>query len=476
MMRKAQKRMSSSRLRMLSKNAVILGIGNFSSKILVFFLVPLYTNVLSTLEYGNYDLAITTIQLAAPIITVNISDGVMRFLFEKDKSKSDVATIGFRYLSISCVIFAAFLSLCRYIGWPQFLLENTIWILLYYIGFIFQAYACQLAKGLEKVGDICIAGLIGTVTTIALNIVMLLVLKMGIVGFFVANTLGNIFQVIYYAIRLKIWEYIRVRGHVSGELHKEMVTYSAPLILSSLAWSINNSLDKYMVTSFYGADKSGLLAIAYKIPTILNVCSMFFIQAWQISAIAEYESGDSKKFFSKIYIAFNSIVVVGCSGLIFLTRPISKILYAKEFYEAWQYVPFLLISTCFSVSATFIGPLLSANKDSGSMAKSAIMGAITNVVMNYILIKYVGVLGATVATAISSFVIFSMRKHAAKSLLEFKALRNGYISWCILIVQALLEIKYQNYIVGFVEVIAICILNLKNLLELTRHYLNNENK
>ena len=65
------------------------------------------------------------------------------------------------------MIFAAFLSLCRYIGWPQFLLENTIWILLYYIGFIFQAYACQLAKGLEKVGDICIAGLIGTVTTIA---------------------------------------------------------------------------------------------------------------------------------------------------------------------------------------------------------------------------------------------------------------------------------------------------------------------
>ena len=99
-----------------------------------------------------------------------------------------------------------------------------------------------------------------------------------------------------------------------------------------------------------------------------------------------------------------------------------------------------------------------------------LMGAITNVVMNYILIKYVGVLGATVATAISSFVIFSMRKHAAKSLLEFKALRNGYISWCILIVQALLEIKYQNYIVGFVGVIAICILNLKNLLELTRHY------
>ena len=93
MMRKAQNRMSSSRLRMLSKNAVILGIGNFSSKILVFFLVPLYTNVLSTLEYGNYDLAITTIQLAAPIITVNISDGVMRFLFEKDKSRHSLNSV-----------------------------------------------------------------------------------------------------------------------------------------------------------------------------------------------------------------------------------------------------------------------------------------------------------------------------------------------------------------------------------------------
>ena len=67
----------------LIKNTGILTISNFSSKILVFLLVPLYTSVLSTAEYGTYDLAISTVTLLYPILTVNIVDAVMRFAMDK---------------------------------------------------------------------------------------------------------------------------------------------------------------------------------------------------------------------------------------------------------------------------------------------------------------------------------------------------------------------------------------------------------
>ena len=72
----------------LIKNTGILTISNFSSKILVFLLVPLYTSVLSTAEYGTYDLAISTVTLLYPILTVNIVDAVMRFAMDKKYSRN----------------------------------------------------------------------------------------------------------------------------------------------------------------------------------------------------------------------------------------------------------------------------------------------------------------------------------------------------------------------------------------------------
>ena len=56
------------------KNMGLLTIGNFASKLLSFLLVPLYTNVLTTKEYGTFDIVVTTISLLLPILSVNIID------------------------------------------------------------------------------------------------------------------------------------------------------------------------------------------------------------------------------------------------------------------------------------------------------------------------------------------------------------------------------------------------------------------
>lgn len=90
-----------SKYKYLLKNSSILAISNFSSKLLVFFLVPLYTGVLSTAEYGIYDLIVSTVSLLLPILTLNIIDGVMRFSLDNTESKSDVASVGFQFSLLS---------------------------------------------------------------------------------------------------------------------------------------------------------------------------------------------------------------------------------------------------------------------------------------------------------------------------------------------------------------------------------------
>ena len=66
----------------LLQNTIIIAIGNLSTQIISFFLLPLYTSVLSTKDYGIYDLLITISTFILPIITLLMEDALFRFLID----------------------------------------------------------------------------------------------------------------------------------------------------------------------------------------------------------------------------------------------------------------------------------------------------------------------------------------------------------------------------------------------------------
>ena len=78
----------------LGINVVLMSISSFGSKLLTFFLVPLYTSYLTTAEYGVSDLITTTTSLLAPIFTATIGEAVLRYALEKDIDKYQVFRIG----------------------------------------------------------------------------------------------------------------------------------------------------------------------------------------------------------------------------------------------------------------------------------------------------------------------------------------------------------------------------------------------
>ena len=73
-------------------------------------MVPLYTSVLTTEEYGTYDLAVSTVSLLIPILSVNIVDGVMRYSMDSRYDRADIFSIGLRRISVAAFIFAAILA------------------------------------------------------------------------------------------------------------------------------------------------------------------------------------------------------------------------------------------------------------------------------------------------------------------------------------------------------------------------------
>ena len=434
----------------LIKNTGILTLSQFSSKILVFFLVPLYTSVLSTAEYGLYDVVATTISLLYPILSANIATAVLRYLMDKTYDRSKIAFVGLKFTCIGAFVGSGIFILARFVGAFQ-VLEGFEWIIcLLYTFTLLDQYLIQYSKGIEKLKEMGIAGVLGTFSTIAFNIVFLLVINIGLKGFFLASLLGQVMPVIYLSFSVNPFKTLPSRLYSEDDilqLQKEMLRYSLPLIVSTIAWWVNSAADRYAVTWLIGASANGLLSVAYKIPTILNTIQSIFTQSWQISAIKEYSNEDSNSFFSTIFTITNAVLCISASGIIILTKPLAHFLFSNDFYYAWQYVPLLLIASVINGGSGIIGPILSAKKDSKSIAVAGTVGAIVNIGLNIILVLAIGIQGATIATVISSIVIYFIRRRKIESE-EFGLSKKSemliYSSWALCCCQAIIEVYLET--------------------------------
>ncbi|MBR5112834.1 MAG: oligosaccharide flippase family protein, partial [Clostridia bacterium] len=197
------------RTKNLIKNTGILTLSSFASKLLSFFLVPLYTSVLSTEEFGNYDIILSTLTILLPLVTLNISDAVMRFTMDKEKEPDKAASVGLWFTLSGIAIAIILSSVVGFTPLIKYVSGLRVISVVFFAALAFNSYLTQLAKGKEKVLDMGIAGIIGTATAIITNLLFLLVFRMGLKGFFYAGILGSAIPDIYYFFRLKVWHYFK---------------------------------------------------------------------------------------------------------------------------------------------------------------------------------------------------------------------------------------------------------------------------
>ena len=283
-----------SKYKKLGKDFVLLFIGNFSSKILVFLMVPFYTTCLSTEQYGIADLITTTVTLLCPILTLTINEAVMRFALDKERDKGQVFSVG---LYVTVLSIFALLAIMPLICLSKSLKEYSTLVVAYYVANIASLLIGQFTKGIDDVKTYTISGIIQTSLNVSLNILFLLVFKFGIEGYLWANIMGLFFGMIYSFFRIKTVNYILPISKIDRQLVKEMVLYSLPLIPNNLAWWVANSSDKYMISYFLGASSLGVYSVAYKIPSIMTTVTSLFAMAMRISSVDGFGLFDDAQDF-----------------------------------------------------------------------------------------------------------------------------------------------------------------------------------
>lgn len=447
----------------LAKNTGLLALGQFGTKLLSFFLVPLYTYVLSTAEYGTYDLMNTTVSLLVPILTLNICDSALRFPLDKDVNRKDVFTICCVHL-LGCIVLGSILiGVNFYFDIISIVNEYPILFLLLFASNAVSGIMNCFVRGIDKVKEVAISGVLSSAVMIALNLLFLLPLHLGLLGFFLASIIGSFSQSIYLFVAIKGWKYVKFRG-CDKQLHHEMVNYSQPLILNNISWWVNGVSNRYIITWFCGIAANGIYSVSYKIPSILVMFQGIFSQAWTMSAVHGYDKDDSNGFFTRMYQCYNMCMVIVCSVLIMMSRVMANFLYANDFYSAWKYVPFLLIASVFGALSGYIGGIYAATKDTELFAKTSIIGAIANLLLTLVLVWKIGVMGAAIASPISYGLIWYLRVKSVSKYMNMRiSLLKDTIGYGILCLQTVLLFLLSDNLYFFVlQTLAILVLLMLN--------------
>lgn len=442
----------------LAKNTILFTISSFGSKILSFFLVPLYTAVLSTADYGTADLVTTTAGLLVYILTLDIQSAVLRFAIERKEKQEEILNFGLEITGIGSIVLAIGLLILKSLSlldWPDYC------YLFLFLSFLFSALnsiILNYLRAIDKTAAVAAAGIITTLIMIVSNLVLLLVFRIGVVGYMISTLLGYATSIAYSIFLIRKQCINIFREHCSKNVKKAMCAYSIPLIFNAVAWWMNSSIDKYFITAMLGVAANGIYAVSQKIPSILSMFNTIFGQAWNLSAIREFDPDDKDGFFTNTYKMYNTALVLVCSVLILINIPLARILFSNDFFEAWQFSSTLLISMIFSAMASFLGCIFSAVKKNKVFAVSTVAAAATNIVLNVVMIPVFGALGAAIATAVSFFVMWFIRWICARKYIRMKVnLFLEFVVYILLTLQVVFEHMDGHFYIGQIIVFVIII-------------------
>ena len=444
----------------LLSNTLILALGTFGSKLLVFLMMPLYTAVLASDQFSVADLISQTANLLIPLACIGIVDGIFRFTLDGEGGRKKTFSSGLAVLLVSSAIFAVIAVIIDLVGIPGQMGEYVWLVAFYVIAANIHSAVAQYIRAKGNTVLFSVGGMIGTLLTVAFNILFLIVFKWGVLGYVLSVVIADVVITVILFVVAKLYRDIDFRLVDKNKI-TEMLKYSIPMIPTTIFWWVTNVSDRYMVSAMVGHDVNGLYSAAYKIPTLLTLICMVFIEAWQFSAVSESDEKERSEFFTSVFSAYQGIMFMAASALILFSKVATVILLDDSYYDSWQYIPVLAIAMAYSALVTFMGSVYLVKKKSVMSFVTATVGALVNVVLNFLLIPHFSAMGAAIATFASYFTVMIIRSVNTKKYVPFNmGIIRLVFNTVAVVVQAavmVLEIRYWIVIeiVIFTAVLAV---------------------
>jgi O-antigen/teichoic acid export membrane protein len=392
----------------------IYSLGNFLSRGLNFILLPLYSHYISPADFGIYSVIISVLTIASTILNFGLPGIFVKNLTElntKDSKKKFISNV---ISSVSLITLPVFLLVILFSDKLSLLItgseSHNLEIILGILSILVLNYSYYFSVfyiAEENSSKYVWINSVSAVLNFILNILLIVIFRMGIDGIFVAQILSSLVLIIL--ARDVVKEYFKFE--IDWNYLKPILILSLPLLLSGVFTIIVELIDRILVLKILGEEQAGIYSFGYRLALIYNLFILSFKSAWiphyfNLKISEEEISIHLGKVFSKL-VFFSSLIILGVQiavKLLFEVNFNSFQIFERAYISSNDIIFYVMIGYFFNLLMAFysIAPY-KLNKTIHFLVADS-MAMITNLAFNFILIEKIGVIGAAVATLLAFLV------------------------------------------------------------------------
>lgn len=405
-----------SEIRKLGKESVIYGISTVLTRLINFFLVPLYTHYLLPDDYGRVSAVFSLIAFLNVFYVLGLNQGYMRFKSKENLSKtmSFVFIFGF-FLSVFVILFSGFFA--RIIGVEESYSNLISYaVLIVWLDAISTIPLADLRMEHKAYAFVAVRSL-SIVLNVILNVVFLKYLKKGIDGVFYAAIISSLSQVIFLKDYLRFFSL-----RLSFSSMKDIFSYSLPYVPSYLSSVTVQLIDRPIMMHFLSPYYVGLYQANFRLGVFMNLFVSMFDFAWRPFVIERINRSDARAIFKKVFVYFSFFLIYLFFVLSLFIKDIVRIPIGKtylinpNYWSCVDIVPIVMAGYIFSgFYINFMVGSIITKKTVYSMYAN-LASSFSAIILNFILIPRFGVYGAAVSFLIANIVLAGYMYFANRKL------------------------------------------------------------
>ena len=395
-------------LRSFLKDSAIYSIPALLSRGLYLFLVPLYTRVLSPSDYGSLDLLTVFAGIINLTIGLEVSQGVARFYAaERDPERKVAYASSAFWFTLTCYCVFAVVTLLfadplsgLIMGQEGLEAAFSIGVLYISVSGIFLLIQNQFRWELRSKEYAAITMLMSLVNAVT-SFCLAYRLSWGIEGLLLGMLAGNLVGVLAGVWRLRA----SFRFIFNSALLLEMLAFSTPLVLSSVAVWVSLYIDRMMINHFLTIEEVGLYGIGYRVASIVGLVMVGFQGSLNPLVYTYYREAETHRQLARIFRIFLFFGLMAFIALSLAASEILRFMTGPSFYGS-AVVVFYLVPALMLSNMYIFAPGIGIAKRTHYFVWINIGAALLNTLLNILLIPLLGIVGAALATMLNYLVVF----------------------------------------------------------------------
>ncbi len=396
----------------LSKATAWYTIGNLFVRSVSFLLLPLYSNLISTSEFGNYSLIMSLYAIISVLYYLGSQSALSKFYLEEEDENRRKEIFSTIFNSVALIGLIITLIIFLSAGW---IAESAIGsknysglIRLVFAALFFESISyltIHLLRTKELAHKVVFYSSFSAVINLLLNVYLVYFLRQGINGIILSQLITTVLLFVILLPFLKE-NYL---GIFNLKLFKIIIVFTFPLIIAGLFSYSVDVIDRFIIDHFLGNGEVGIYSFSYRIALVMNVFVLSLRSAWTPYSIRLYNEGNYTSEFGK---SFTKIIAVSLMIFLIVAMFIDDLfnfhlnefhLFDPSYRSGIIIIPVILISYFFSVLVTYYSVYPYVSGKSIHFLISDSIALVVNIVLNFLLIPIYGIMGAAAATLFSYF-------------------------------------------------------------------------